>query len=63
MTTKEVDAYRSAFIHKWRVKRVQLRTSPKSAANQLFGFARLSLEQWRSARTTNVFEQLHEEFN
>jgi putative transposase len=32
------------------------------AKDQLFTFARLPDSQWRSARTTNAIEQLHEEF-
>ena len=32
------------------------------AGDQLFTFTRLPPSQWRSARTTNAIERLHEEF-
>jgi len=32
------------------------------ATDSLFAFARLPPSQWRSARTTNAIERLHEEF-
>ena len=32
------------------------------AGARLFSFARLPPEQWKSARTTNAIERLHEEF-
>jgi putative transposase len=32
------------------------------AGDRLFTFTRLPLSQWKSARTTNAIERLHEEF-
>ncbi len=37
-------------------------TSLEEAGDRLFAFLRLPLSQWRSARTTNAIERLHEEF-
>ena len=34
----------------------------QEAGNRLFTFTRLPPSQWRSARTTNAIERLHEEF-
>jgi putative transposase len=36
--------------------------SMDEASDQLFAFTRLPPSQWRSARTTNAIERLHEEF-
>jgi Transposase, Mutator family len=36
--------------------------SLEEAGDRLFAFARLPPSQWRSARTTNAIERLHEEF-
>lgn len=36
--------------------------SLQEAGDRLFTFTRLPLGQWRSARTTNAIERLHEEF-
>jgi transposase-like protein len=36
--------------------------SLEEAGDRLFTFARLPPSQWRSARTTNAIERLHEEF-
>ena len=35
---------------------------PRTAGERLFAFARLPESQWKSARTTNAVERLHEEF-
>jgi len=61
-TAKEVEARRKAFIRKWRVKCEAVATSLEEAGDRLFTFTRLSPEQWKSARTTNAIERLHEEF-
>ncbi len=37
-------------------------TSLEEAGDRLFAFLRLPSGQWRSARTTNAIERLHEEF-
>ena len=37
-------------------------TSLEEAGDRLFTFTRLPPEQWKSARTTNAIERLHEEF-
>ena len=36
--------------------------SLEEAGDRLFTFTRLPLSQWKSARTTNAIEPLHEEF-
>ncbi len=61
-TAKEVEARRKAFIRKWRVKCEAVATSLEEAGDRLFTFTRLPPEQWKSARTTNAIERLHEEF-
>ena len=38
------------------------RRQPGEAGSNLFAFARLPPSQWKSARTTNAIECLHEEF-
>ena len=35
---------------------------PEEAGDKLFAFTRLPPSQWKSARTTNAVERLHEEF-
>ena len=61
-TREEVERQRKAFIRKWRLKHRPVADSLQEAGNQLFTFTRLPLGQWRSARTTNAIERLHEEF-
>ena len=61
-TAKEVQTRRKAFIRKWRVKCEAVATSLDEAGDRLFTFTRLPTEQWKSARTTNAIERLHEEF-
>jgi transposase-like protein len=53
---------RKAFIRKWRLKHRAVADSLEEAGDRLFTFARLPPNQWRSARTTNAIERLHEEF-
>ena len=36
--------------------------SLEEAGDRLFTFTRLPVSQWKSARTTNAIERLHEEF-
>lgn len=53
---------RKAFLNKWSVKCEAVATSLEEAGELLFAFTRLPVEQWKSARTTNAIERLHEEF-
>jgi putative transposase len=61
-TRKDVEARRKAFIRKWRIKHRAVADSLEEAGDRLFTFTRLPPDQWRSARTTNAIERLHEEF-
>ena len=56
----EVEARRRAFIRKWRLKCKAVADSLEEAGDRLFTFTRLPLSQWKSARTTNAIERLHE---
>jgi putative transposase len=61
-TREEIEARRKAFIRKWRLKHRAIADSLEEAGDRLFTFTRLPPSQWRSARTTNAIERLHEEF-
>jgi transposase-like protein len=61
-TAKEIETRRKSFIHKWRLKCRAVADSLEEAGDRLFTFTRLPESQWRSARTTNAIERLHEEF-
>jgi len=61
-TREEVEARRKAFIRKWRLKHRSVADSLEEAGDRLFTFTRLPPSQWRSVRTTNAIERLHEEF-
>jgi transposase-like protein len=61
-TREEVEKRRKTFIRKWRLKHRAVADSLQEAGDRLFTFTRLPLGQWRSARTTNTIERLHEEF-
>jgi transposase-like protein len=61
-TAKEIETRRKAFIRKWRLKCRAVADSLEEAGDRLFTFTRLPDSQWRSARTTNAIERLHEEF-
>ena len=61
-TRDEIAARRKAFIRKWRLKHRAVADSLEEAGDRLFTFTRLPPSQWRSARTTNAIERLHEEF-
>ena len=61
-TPKAVQERRRAFLRKWRLRCPAVATSLEEAGDCLFAFLRLPLSQWRSARTTNAIERLHEEF-
>src|SRR6267378_7706121 len=61
-TSQKIEARRKAFVRKWRVKHRAVADSLEEAGARLFSFTRLPPEQWKSARTTNAIERLHEEF-
>jgi transposase-like protein len=61
-TVAEVQQRRRAFLRKWRLRCPAVATSLEEAGDRLFSFLRLPPSQWRSARTTNAIERLHEEF-
>jgi putative transposase len=61
-TAAEVLAKRKAFLAKWRLRCRPVATSLEEAGERLFTFLRYPPEQWRSLRTTNAIERLHEEF-
>ena len=61
-TCEEIAARRKAFIRKWRLKHRPVADSLEEAGDRLFTFTRLPPSQWRSLRTTNAIERLHEEF-
>jgi putative transposase len=61
-TPEEIAARRKAFIRKWRLKHRAVADSLEEAGDRLFTFARMPPSQWRSLRTTNAIERLHEEF-
>lgn len=60
-TCEEIEARRKAFIRKWRLKHHAVGDSLQEAGDRLFSFTRLPPSQWKSARTTNAIERLHEE--
>jgi transposase-like protein len=61
-TPDDIAARRKAFIRKWRLKHRAVADSLEEAGDRLFTFTQLPPSQWRSARTTNAIERLHEEF-
>jgi putative transposase len=61
-TREEIEKRRKAFIRKWRLKHRAVADSLAEAGDRLFTFTRLPPSQWRSVRTTNAIERLHEEF-
>jgi transposase-like protein len=61
-TAKEGETRRRAFLRKWRLRCPAVATSLEEAGDRLFSFLRLPPAQWKSARTTNAIERLHEEF-
>jgi transposase-like protein len=61
-TAKEVEQRRRAFLRKWRLRCPAVATSLEEAGERLFAFLHLPPSQWKSARTTNAIERLHEEF-
>jgi putative transposase len=61
-TKQEVEAKRRAFIRKWRLKCPAVAASLEEAGDKLFTFTRFPKSQWKSIRTSNAIERLHEEF-
>jgi transposase-like protein len=61
-TPAQIESRRKAFLRKWRLKCRAVADSLEEAGDRLFTFTRLPPSQWRSARTTNAIERLHEEF-
>ena len=61
-TPQEIETRRKSFIRKWRLKCRAVADSLEEAGDRLFTFTRLPASQWKSARTTNAIERLHEEF-
>ena len=61
-TKQEVEAKRKAFIRKWRLKCPAVAASLEEAGDKLFTFTRFPKSQWKSIRTSNAIERLHEEF-
>ena len=59
---EDIAAKRKAFIRKWRLKCPAVATSLAEAGDKLFTFTRFSKSQWKSIRTSNAIERLHEEF-
>src|SRR5436853_3884074 len=58
----EIEQRRRAFSRKWRLKCKAVADSLEEAGDRFFTFTRLPLSQWKSTRTTNAIERLHEEF-
>jgi putative transposase len=61
-TKQEIATKRTAFIRKWRLKCKAVADSLEEAGNKLFTFTRFPKSQWKSLRTSNAIERLHEEF-
>jgi putative transposase len=61
-TAEEVAERRKAFLRKWRLRCRAVADSLEEAGERLLTFTRLPPSQWKSARTTNAVERLHEEF-
>jgi transposase-like protein len=61
-TKQDIEAKCKAFIRKWRLKCHAVAASLEEAGDKLFTFTRLPKSQWKSIRTSNAIERLHEEF-
>ena len=57
-----IAAKRKTFVRKWRLKCRAVADSLGEADDKLFTFARFPKSQWKSVRTSNAIERLHEEF-
>jgi putative transposase len=60
-TKQEIEGKRKAFIRKWRLKCPAVAASLEEAGDKLFTFTRFPKSQWKSIRTSNAIERLHEE--
>jgi Transposase, Mutator family len=58
----EIQAKLKTFICKWRLKCPALAASLEEAGGKLFTFACFPKSLWKSIRTSNAIERLHEEF-
>jgi putative transposase len=61
-TPQEIQERRKDFLRKWRLRHPAVANSLEEAGDRLFTFTTLPPSQWKSARTTNAIERLHEEF-
>jgi putative transposase len=61
-TKQEVETKRKAFLRKYRLKCPAVAISLEEAGDKLFTFTRFPTSQWKSIRTSNAIERLHEEF-
>jgi putative transposase len=61
-TAEDLAERRKAFLRKWRLRHRAVADSLEEAGDKLFAFTRLPPSHWKSARTTNAIERLHEEF-
>ena len=61
-TAREALDKRRTFLKKWRLKCRGVADSLEEAGDRLFTFLRYPPSQWKSLRTTNAIERLHEEF-
>jgi putative transposase len=59
---QEIEVRRKAFLRKWRIKCRPVADSLEEAGDKLFTFTRFPPSQWKSIRTSNAIERLHEEF-
>jgi putative transposase len=58
----DIEKKRKAFLRKWRLRCQAVADCLEEAGDRLFVFTKLPASQWKSARTTNAIERLHEEF-
>jgi putative transposase len=61
-TKQEIETKRKAFVRKWQLKCPAVAASLEEASDSLFTFTRFPKSQWKSIRTSNAIERLHEEF-
>jgi putative transposase len=61
-TREDIERRRKAFTRKWWLKHRAVADSLEEAGDRLLTFTRLPQSQWRSVRTTNAIERLHEKF-
>jgi len=59
-TVPEIEQRRRTFLRKWRLRCRAVADSLEEAGDRLFAFTRMPSSQWKSARTTNAIERLHE---